>query len=88
MPHDEILSQLIQLNLKIDGKNIPVIKTSYWELTAVIQVDGEISSFKKKMKCVKQRFVLSPDLFSLSHHKIMPTQEEYSEIKGKQIEIC
>ena len=40
--HDEIIRQLTQL--KIDGKNLRVIKNMYWEQTAAMQVDGEISS--------------------------------------------
>ena len=40
--HDEIIRQLTQL--KIDGKDLWVIKNMYWEQTAAMQVDGEISS--------------------------------------------
>ena len=40
--HDEIIRQLTQL--KIDGKDLWVIKIMYWEQTAAMQVDGEVSS--------------------------------------------
>ena len=40
--HDEIIRQLTQL--KIDGKDLCVIKNMYWEQTAAMQVDGETSS--------------------------------------------
>ena len=41
---DEIITQLTQL--KIDGKDIRVIKDMYWEQTATIGVDGKSSHLK------------------------------------------
>ena len=44
--HKEIITQLTQL--KIEEKDLRVIKTIYWEQTETMRVNGEISSFKKK----------------------------------------
>ena len=53
----------------------------YWEQTAAMQVDGEISSLKK-IKCgVTQGHVLSPDLFSPYNDIIMQSLEGYPRIK-------
>ena len=43
--HDEIITQ--QEQLKIDGKDLGVIKNKYWEQTAEMRVEEKISSFKK-----------------------------------------
>ena len=49
-----------------------------WEQTTTMQVDEEISSFKKTTKrCVTQESLLSPDLFS-----------PYSEIIMQNLEGC
>ena len=48
----------------------------YWEQTAAIRVEGEISAFQKIKRGVRQGCVLSPDLFSL-----------YSEIIMRNIEV-
>ena len=42
--HDEIITQLIQL--KIDGKDVQVIKNMHREKTAATRGDWEITSFK------------------------------------------
>ena len=41
--HDEIITKLTKL--KIDGKDLQVIKNMYWERTAAIRVDAGISLF-------------------------------------------
>ena len=74
--------------MKIDGKDLQVIKNMYWQWTAAMQVDGEISSFKKKGKeklDVRQGFVLSSDFFSLC--KTKDIQELKQESTTKQFEI-
>ena len=47
----------------------------YWEQTAAMRVQGEISAFQKIKRGVRQGCVLSPDLFSLYSEIIMPNIE-------------
>ena len=56
---------------KIDGKDLRIIKNMYWEQTAAMRVEGEISAFQKIKRGVRQGCVLSPDLFSLHSEIIM-----------------
>ena len=67
--HDEIKKKLTKL--KIDGKDLRIIKNMYWEQTAAMRVEGEISAFQKIKRWVRQGCVLSPDLFSLYSEIIM-----------------
>ena len=67
--HDEIIKELSKL--KIDGKDLRIIKNMYWEQTAAMRVEGEISAFQKIKRGVRQGCVLSPDLFSLYSETIM-----------------
>ena len=43
----------------------------YWEQTAAMRVEGEISAFQKIKRGVRQGCVLSPDLFSLYREILM-----------------
>ncbi|GFR74690.1 endonuclease-reverse transcriptase [Elysia marginata] len=61
--HNEIMKDLTQI--KIDGKDLRVIKNIYWEQTAAMRVEGETSTYQKIKRGVRQGCVLSPDLFSL-----------------------
>ena len=70
--HDKIITQLTQL--KIDGKDLRVIKTMYWEQTAAMRVDGEISSFQNIKGDVRQCCVLSR---YLSYEIIMQKLERH-----------
>ena len=47
----------------------------YWEQTAAMRVEGEISAFQKIKRGVRQECVLSPDLFSLYSEIIMQNIE-------------
>ena len=67
--HDEIIKELRKL--RIDGKDLRIIKNMYWEQTAAMRVEGEISAFQKIKRGVRQGCVLSPDLFSLYSEIIM-----------------
>ena len=67
--HDEIIKELTKL--KIDGKDLRIIKNMYWEQTAAMRVEGEISAFQKIKRGVRQGCVVSPDLFSLYSEIIM-----------------
>ena len=61
--HDNIIN--ILENLHIDGKDLRIIKNMYWEQTAAIRIENEVSEFIKIKRGVRQGCVLSPDLFSL-----------------------
>ena len=67
--HDEIIKELTKL--RIDRKDLRIIKNMYWEQTAAMRVEGEISAFQKIKRGVRQGCVLSPDLFSLYSEIIM-----------------
>ncbi|GFR89803.1 endonuclease-reverse transcriptase [Elysia marginata] len=71
--HDEIMKDLTQI--KIDGKDLRVIKNIYWEQTAAMRVEGETSTYQKIKRGVRQGWVLSPDLFSLYSEFIMRSIE-------------
>ena len=46
-------------------KDLRIIQNMYWEQTAAMGVEIEISAFQKIKRGVRQACVLSPDLFSL-----------------------
>ena len=71
--HDEIIKELTKS--KIDGKDLRIIKNMYWEQTAAMRVEGEISAFQKIKRGVRQGCVLSPDLYSLYSEIIMRYSE-------------
>ncbi|GFO03075.1 endonuclease-reverse transcriptase [Plakobranchus ocellatus] len=75
--HDEIITQLKQLT--IDGKDLRIIKTMYWEQTAAMRIESKTSTFQD-IGCV-----LSPDLFSLYSEIIIRNLENHPGIKvGRQ----
>ena len=55
----------------IDGKDIKVIKNIYWEQMAAISIDDELSGWTHIKRGLRQRCVISPDLFSLYTEVIM-----------------
>ena len=50
--HHEIIKELTKL--KIDGKDLRIIKNMYWEQTAAMRVEGEISAFQKIKRGVRE----------------------------------
>ena len=50
--HDELLKQLKQL--RVDGKDLRLIKNMYWEQAAAVRVDNDTSSFQKIKRGVRQ----------------------------------
>ena len=77
--HNEIMKQLTQL--RIDGKDLRIIKNIYWEQEAAMRVENDTSSFEKIKRGVRQGCVLSPDLFSLYSEIIMRSLENSPGIK-------
>ena len=52
-------------DINIDGKDLQLIKNVYWQQTAAIKINSNISGYQKIEKGVRQQCVLSPELFSL-----------------------
>ncbi len=67
--HEELMKILSELD--IDGKDIRIVRNLYWEQTAGIRIEGEISDFVKIERGVRQGCVFSPDLFNLYSEKIL-----------------
>lgn len=61
--HEKLFKILDQMD--IDGKTVRWIRNLYWEQTAAVRVDNELSEWMKIERGVRQGCVLSPDLFSL-----------------------
>ncbi|GFN99336.1 multidrug resistance-associated protein 1 [Plakobranchus ocellatus] len=77
--HDEIITQLKQLN--IGGKDLRIIKTMYWEQTSAMRIENKTSTFQDIKRGVRQGCILSPDLFSLYSEVIMRNLENHPGIK-------
>ena len=71
--HAEIIDILEGLN--IDGKDLRIIRNIYWEQTAAVRVDNQLSEYQPIKRGVRQGCVLSPDLFSIYSEKIMQNIE-------------
>ena len=67
--HEEIMNMLQDIN--VDGKDLRIIRNLYWQQTAAIRIESEISEYQKIKRGVRQGCVLSPDLFSLYSEVIM-----------------
>ena len=57
--------------MDIDGKELRLIRNLYWEQTATIRIDGELSKWTSIKRDVRQGCVLSPDLFNLYSEVIL-----------------
>ena len=68
-------------HLKIDEKDLRVIKNMIWEQMAAMRVGGEISSFKKIKPDMRQRCMDYQAFFSLYSEIIMQNLEEFPGIK-------
>ena len=51
--------------LDIDGKDLRVLRNLYWDQTAAVRIDGELSEYTNIKRGVRQVCVMSPDLFNL-----------------------
>ena len=51
--------------LDIDGKDLQLLRNLYWEQTAAIQIEGEMSTWTSIKWGVRQGCALLPDLFNL-----------------------
>ena len=75
--HENLLDLLQQLDM--DGKDVRVIRNLYWEQSAAVRIDEELSKCIEIHRGVRQGCVFSPDLFNLYSENIM---REISNIKG------
>ena len=67
--HEELFKMLTELD--IDGKDLRILRNLYWEQTAAVRIDNELSDFKPIRRGVRQGCVLSPDLFNLYSEMIL-----------------
>jgi len=78
--HEKLLQDLIDLDL--DGKDLRFIRNLYWEQTACIRVENELSEYVDIKRGVRQGCVFSPDLFNLYGEKIF---REIDELEGVRV---
>ena len=67
--HDELLKML--MNLDLYGKDICLIWNLYWDQSACIRMENEMSEYIKIKRGIHQGCVLSPDLFNLYSKMIL-----------------
>ena len=66
----EPLLEILQ-SLDIDGKDLRILRNLYWDQTAAVRIDDELSGWAKIQRGVRQGCVISPDLFSLYSESIL-----------------
>ena len=78
--HDKLFEMLNQLD--IDGKDLRVLRNLYWDQTAAVRVDGELSEYTNIKRGVRQGCVMSPDLFNLYSEVILRNLDEREGLKA------
>ncbi len=78
--HEELFN--ILQSLDIDGKDLRVIRNLYWEQTAAMRVDGDISEYKSIRRGVRQGCILSPDLFNIYSEMVL---REIGDLEGIKV---
>ena len=79
MRHDDLFAILMGLN--IDAKDLRILRNLYWEQTAAIRMDNEISDYRASTRGVRQGCVASPDLFNLYSEMILRNLNEHQGVK-------
>lgn len=51
--------------IRLDGKDLRVIRNLYWDQNAVIRIGNDVGDFVKIKRGVRQGYVFSPDLFNI-----------------------
>ena len=77
--HDDLFAILMGLN--IDAKDLRILRNLYWEQTAAIRMDNEISHYRAIKRGVRQGCVASPDLFNLYSEMILRNLNEHEGVK-------
>jgi len=78
--HEKLLQDLIDLDL--DGKDLRFIWNLYWEQTACIRVENELSAYVDIKRGVRQGCVFSPDLFNMYGEKLF---RDIDELEGVRV---
>ena len=77
--HEDLFNILSGLN--IDAKDMRILTNLYWEQSAAIRIEDEISDYRPIKRGVRQGCVLSPDLFNLYSEMILRNIEELQGVK-------
>ncbi|GFN73881.1 retrovirus-related pol polyprotein line-1 [Plakobranchus ocellatus] len=77
--HVELFRMIEKLD--IDGKYLRVIRNLYWDQTASVRIEGEHSDFKRIKRGVRQRCVMSHDIFNLYSEIILRNLDSISGLK-------
>jgi hypothetical protein len=70
-----------------DGKDVLIIRNSYWEQTAAVKIENEKGPYKNVKLGVRRGCVMSPELFSLYSEIIMRKLEDLPGISVGGINI-
>ena len=62
--------------LDIDGKDLRILQSLYWNQRAAVRVKGDLTRFVEIKKEVRQGCVFSPDLFNLYSESVMKDQKQ------------
>ncbi len=73
--HSDIMDSI--MNLDIDGKDIRLIQSLYWDQSASVKIDGGQSDTFPIKRGVRQRCVHSPKLFNLYTENIFKNVKEF-----------
>ena len=71
----------ILLRHKCYGKDLRVIRNSYWEQEATIRIDDDCSVYKPICRGVRQGCVFSPDLFNIYSEMILRNMKRYEGVR-------
>ena len=72
--HEELLGMLGKLD--IHGKDLRIVRNLYWEQTACMRIDNDLSEYTRIERGVRQGCVFSPDLFNLYSEMILRELED------------
>ena len=78
--HEKLFEMRNQLD--IDGKDLRVLRNLYWDQTAAVRVDGELSEYTNIKRGVRKGCVMSPDLFNLYSEVILRNLDESEGLKA------
>ena len=73
--------------LDVDGKEIDLIASLYWNQVAAINIDGSLSDWITIQRGARQGCNMSPDLFALYAEKIMKAAKELDGIRVGGVNI-
>ena len=77
----------ILLALDIDGHEVELIESLYWDQQTAVKYNGEISKYVSVKRGVRQGCIMSPDLFSLYTELIMRNIKEMEEFSDVGVNI-